>query len=189
MKRILICAVVLISSVAFALPVTAGSIDPYINGPWLKFFFKGAGSSAYGCNYCGGDIEGDNRVFLDPAPWTLDLAAPAVLRITDTLLKGDNFRVFDFNIMKLMTPAVDPVYYGTGCGSNPENCYGVEGVSYGTLDLAAGIHSLTIQAADSPYNQGAAYFRIDRVSSPEPDTMLLLSLSLFGFGIALGRKP
>ena len=40
LKRILIFVVVLLSSVAFALPVTAGSIDAYLNGPWLIFSFS-----------------------------------------------------------------------------------------------------------------------------------------------------
>ena len=78
----------------------------------------------------------------------------------------------------LNTPPVDQAYYWTSCGSNPENCYGVEGVSYGMLDLAAGPHSLTIRVADSPYNQGFAYFRVDRtVSTPEPGTCFCLGLA------------
>lgn len=188
-KRILIFVVVLLSSVVFALPVTAGSIDPYINGPWLKFFFRGPGTEAYGCSYCGGDSAGENQVFLDPPPWTLDLAAPVVLKITDAFLKGDSFEVYDFGILKLTTPSVDLLqYYGSDCGTDPKNCYGAAGFSYGTFDLAAGPHSLTIRVADSPYNQGAAYFRVDRtVSTPEPGSMLLLVLGIIGIGVLRRR--
>ena len=165
MKRILIFAVMLLFSVAVALPAAAGSIDSYINGPWLKFFFDGLGSDAYGCSYCGGQSEGSNRVFLDPAPWSLNLAAPAVLTITDIFLRGDNFNLYDFNSLILTTP---PVASGSNCGPDPESCYGAAGVSYGTIDLAAGPHSLTIRVEDSPNGQGAAYLRVDRVSTPEP---------------------
>jgi hypothetical protein len=188
-KRILILAVVLLSSVALALPVAAGSIDTYINGPWLKYFFQGPGADASGCAYCGGDSAGENQVFLDPAPWTLDLAGPAVLKITDAFLKGDNFSVYDFKILKLTTPSVDLLrYYGSDCGSSPENCYGAEGVSYGTFDLAVGLHSLTIRVADSPYGQGAAYFRIDRIiGTPEPGSMLLVALGIIGIGVLRRR--
>ena len=96
LKRILIFVVVLLSSVVFALPVTAGSIDSYLNGPWLKFSFREPGTDAFGCNSCGGQSAGENLVFLDPAPWTLNLAAPAVLKITDAFLKGDSFNCVRF---------------------------------------------------------------------------------------------
>jgi hypothetical protein len=188
-KRILILAVVLLSSVAFALPVTAGSIDSTIDGPWLQFFFLGgAGTYAVGCSYCGGQSAGQNQVFLGPAPWTLDLAAPAELKITDILFKGDSFRVYDYGVLKLTTPPVDIKYHGSDCGSDPENCYGVEGVSYGMLRLDEGPHSLTIQVADSPYGQGAGHFRIDRIiATPEPGSMLLLALGMIGIGVLRKR--
>ena len=189
LKRILIFVVVLLSSVAFALPVTAGSIDAYLNGPWLMFSFREPGTAAFGCSSCGGQSAGGNLVFLDPAPWTLNLAAPAVLKITDAILKGDSFIVYDFNAQILTTPPVNQAYYWTSCGSNPENCYGAEGVSYGMLELAAGLHSLTIRMADSPYNQGFAYFRVDRtVSTPEPGSMLLLALGIIGIGVVRRRR-
>ena len=185
MKRILIFAVMLLFSVAVALPATAGSIDSYINGPWLKFFFEGPGSDAYGCSYCGGQSEGSNGVFLDPAPWSLNLAAPAVLTITDIFQRGDNFNLYDFNSLILATP---PVASGSNCGPDPESCYGADGVSCGTLGLSAGLHTLTIRLENSPYNQGAAYFRVDQVSTPEPGTLLLVSLGLIGLGISTRRR-
>jgi hypothetical protein len=181
----LIFAVVFLSTVAFALPATAGSIDSTIDGPWLKFFFLGgAGTYAAGCSYCGGQSAGQNQIFLGPAPWTLNLAAPAELKITDILLQGDSFRVYDDGVLKLTTPHVDMKYPVSDCGSNPENCYGVEGFSFGMLRLEEGPHSLTIQVADSPYGQGAGHFRIDRiVASPEPGSMLLLALGMIGIGV------
>jgi hypothetical protein len=43
--------------------------------------------------------------------------------------------------------------------------------------------------ADSPYNQGAAYFRVDRtVNTPEPGSMLLLTLGIIGIGVLRKRK-
>ena len=57
------------------------------------------------------------------------------------------------------------------------------GVSYDSVSLQAGEHSLTIQVAQSPSNLGAAYFRIDRiVAAPEPLSIMLLGFGLLGLG-------
>ena len=107
------------------------------------------------------------------------------MRITDAFTRGDTFKVFDSNMLVLTTPYVAPDYYippSIMC-TDPENCYGSDGFSFGWIDLAAGSHSLTIQVVDSPHGSGAAYFRIDRiVGVPEALSIMLLGLGLLGLG-------
>ena len=179
-KRILIVAAVLLSTVAFVLPASAGPIGTYINGPWLEFGFGGADTDAYSCPGCG-TSSGGNAVFLDDPAWTFTLDGPTKMKIADAFFRGDSFSVYDFGSLVLTTLSVPQVEMS--CGSDPEGCYGAGGVSYGAIDLAPGSHSLTIQMAESPYGGGAAYFRIDRiVAAPEPLSIMLLGLGLLGLG-------
>ena len=181
MKRTLIIAAVLLSTVAFALPASASSIDSYIDGPWLKFMFGANESFATACTNCSTDPGADPANPGNP-PWTFSATSATELRITDAFQRGDSFNVFDFGGQTpiLTTPSVGT---GVSCGDNPELCYGMAGVSYDSLILAAGPHSLTIQMVDSPYGGGAAYFRIDRiVATPEPLSIMLLGLGLLSLG-------
>ena len=186
MKRTLIIATVLLSTVVFFLPASAGPIDSYLDGPWLEFRFDGTDSWAYACTseLCA-ESSGANSIYLDKPAWTFTMASPVRLMITDAFTRGDTFKVFDDGTLLLMTPYVMPDYYippQIVC-ADPENCFGYEGFSFGSLNLAAGSHSLTIQAADSPLGYGAAFFRIDRIiSTPEPLSLVLLAFGLSGLG-------
>jgi hypothetical protein len=62
-------------------------------------------------------------------------------------------------------------------------CCGTAGVSYDSVILPAGDHSLTIKVAQSPSGIGAAFFRIDGiVGVPEPLSVILLCFGLLGLG-------
>ena len=175
MKRTLIIAAVIMSMVAFTLPASAGPIDAYINGPWLEFGFGGAGTFAIsGFGFV--PSTSGNSVFLDQPAWTFTLAEPTEFRITDAFQTGDIFTVLDSgtSILTTSTPVA-----GGYCSDDPELCFGVGGVSYGSITLLSGLHTLTIQIDASPYDGGAAYFR---VGVPEPLSLILLGFGLLGLG-------
>lgn len=179
MKRTLIIAAVLLSTVVFALPASADYIDSFIDGPWLKFIFGQDGSFATACTNCSAE-PGADPVNPGNPPWMFSLVDVGELRITDAFLTGDTFTVFDFNSAILSTSSPNA---GDDCGADPEACYRTTGVSRGSLILAAGDHELTIRVDNSPYNSGAAYFRIDRiVGVSEPMSIMLLGLGLMGLG-------
>ena len=179
MKRTLIIAAVLLSTVVFSLPVSAENIDPFVDGPWLKFMFGSGGSYATACLNCSPE-PGADPANPGNAPWIFSMVGAGELRITDAFDRGDRFTVFDNGVAILTTPEVALSF---SYQSDPNYCFGVDGVSYGSLVLNPGLHSLAIRVDYSPYSGGAAFFRIDNIiSTPEPLSLMLLGLGLVGLG-------
>ena len=142
----------------------AGPITP--GGPWNEFSFTGAGSFAKGCapadpggQGCAPSSAGNSH-FVGAPPWTF--VAPsdgATLTVTDAFLKGDTFQVLDLGNPIGSTSAVPT--NSASCGSDPVPCLADPTVSHGVFDLGPGTHSITIKALASPFQTGAAYFRVD----------------------------
>jgi hypothetical protein len=141
-----------------------GPVKP--GGPWNEFSFTGPGSAAKGCAPadpaglgCQPSSAGNSH-FVGAPPWTFTAPSDgATLIVTDAFQKGDVFEVFD-NGNPIGSTASVPMN-ATSCGSDPEPCSTDPAVSHRAFDLGPGAHSITIKATASPYQQGAAYFRID----------------------------
>ncbi len=129
-----------------------------VGGLWLEFLFAESGSFGSACTGCV-PSSGENSVPGGRPPWKFTAPpAGARLTITDAFLLGDRFEVFDFGVSIGVTPMV-PV--AGDCGYDPEICSTSPAASHESFNLAAGAHEITIRAIDSPYDEGAAFFRVD----------------------------
>src|SRR5438309_4338912 len=166
-------------------PAQADPIPPVTAPLWEDFGFGGPGSSATACTTCGAS-SGGNSVYAPNPPWTFTTVVPEILKVTDAFDSGDAFDVSDFGAAILSTP---PVATGHDCGDNPDPCFADPLMSHGFVGLAAGDHSLTIIARDSPHDGGAAYFQTSLVSPvPEPGSLMLLGSGLLPALVVLGRR-
>lgn len=143
---------------------TAIAVTP--GGPWYEFSFAAAGVFAKGCAPADPAGAGcvpssaGNSQFVGAPPWKF--VAPsdgATLTVTDAFLKGDTFEVYDNGNLVGSTSAV--AVDAASCGSDPVPCLADATVSHAVFNLGAGAHSITIKALASPYQSGAAYFRVD----------------------------
>ncbi len=167
-------------------PAQADPIPPVTAPLWEEFGFGGPGSSATACDVtsCG---PGANSVFAPNPPWTFTALVPETLNVTDALLAGDAFDVFDFGAPILSTPSVDSTT-GHTCGPNPDPCFADPNMSHGSVGLAVGGHSLTITARDSPFGSGIGYFQTTAAVVPEPGSSMLLGSGLLPALVALRRR-
>jgi hypothetical protein len=147
-------------------PAGASLMGPVpTGGPWIEFAFFGAGSAATGCSpadpggaFCARS-SAMKSAFGSAPPWTFTApAGGATITVTDAFLRGDQFDVFDNNVL-IGTTSV-PATTGA-CGDDPVPCLADPQVSHGAFHVGAGAHSITIKAKASPFGGGAAYFRID----------------------------
>jgi len=174
--RFLLVAIFVLAVVPSA---TADTIS--IGGPWLEFAYADSGAPAFGCDgACVPSSGGDSIEAGDPA-WTFTSTVSVTVTITDAFFSGNSFELFDGSTLIGSTPSVDIGYSNCGSdvdGSDPAACSMDPNFSSGVFSLGAGDHSLTIDALDSPFGGGAAYFRVDSVAAPppvpEPTTVLLV---------------
>lgn len=103
-------------------------------------------------------------------PWTFTAASSVELTITDALLAGDSFDVYDSGTVVGSTPSV----LRTGsvdCGLDPSVCVLNPDISHGEFLFASGPHSLMINV-NAVQILGEGFVRVDPV--PDPGTLSLL---------------
>jgi PEP-CTERM motif len=123
------------------------------------------------------------------SPFTFNDSASTVLTITDIEFPGDTFSVFENGNLIGTTNSVTPIV-GTFCFS-PDECLASSLYSHGEFDFAAGPNSITIKAANSPFDGGNVAFRLDPAPpavTPEPGSLFLLSTGLLGAGLVVKSR-
>jgi PEP-CTERM motif len=165
------------ASTASADPITVDS-----SPTWYDFQFLGPGSFA---------TAGIGQPKSQPAPnppWTFTSASFVNFTVTDAFFTGDSFNVFDFGVLIGMTPSVPA---GPGSTDDPDVAVADPSYSHATFSLAPGSHSITIQARESPFGAGGAYFKAETAApaTPEPASLTMLGLGVLGFaGYAWRRR-
>jgi hypothetical protein len=163
----------------------AGPITVPGTPPWYEFVFGATGSFA--TNGSGSQpSSGGNSQQLDNPPWTFTSATPVAVLLTDAFNTGDQFTLFDNAVGLGTTPSVPLTNSGV---SDPAVTSVSPAWSHMIFNLPPGSHSLTIQAANSPYGGGAAFFSVTPLAPtvvPEPSTLALLALG--GGALAVWRR-
>lgn len=161
-QRKLLLGAVLASSL---LAANAQAASLMVDGGWSTFFFDGVGSSI--SDSLTGDLNYD-----------FVLSDSAVLKVTDVLVIGDVFEIFDGGLSIFSTGAFDINGLTTG---DPDVAFGGSVYSYGSILLGAGSHSITGIASSSPTGRGSAFIKLASAGVPEPATWALM---IAGFGLA-----
>jgi len=116
---------------------------------------------------------GIGSVNLGARPWTFTTRSPVDFTITDALLAGDSFKVFDFSSLVGSTPPVPANFHS--CGLNPRVCVVDPEMSHASFLLPPGSYSITV-SVHAVQILGEGFFRFEPV--PEPPTSLLLASGL-----------
>ena len=141
---------------------TAISVD----GAWHQFNFDQAGSVT------------ETFQFIAPS-------SGATMDVTDRLIYGDEFTIYDFGINIGTTSAVNPALFNVQSGIiDPDLAWADPDLSYGSFSLSAGNHDISFFAHVITI-PGGGYIRVNAV--PEPNSFLLLCAGLAGIA-AFGRK-
>ncbi|MDH3277051.1 MAG: hypothetical protein OEL77_03155 [Nitrosopumilus sp.] len=142
--------------------IAATPVSP--NGDWYEFSFTTAGVEATGCapadpaGLSCTPSSGTPTIFAPAPAWTFDCPVSGCwLTVTDAFQYGDEFQILDNDVIISVTSST-----GVGsCGDDPEVCLADPNSSHAMIDLDQGSHSITIIPTVSPFNGGAAYFKIE----------------------------
>jgi len=173
-------------------PASANTIIA-VDGTWHEFQFGLSGTFATACGgACFPTVDPVAEQTSSP-PWTF--SGPAIVTLTDLFVRGDQFALFDNDVLVGDTSV--PVNDGTitcpppGVGNDIRGCLADPTYSHGVFDLGAGAHSLTIEVIQNALNNtgGAAVFQAAS-PVPEPNTYIpLLGLGLLGMaGVKIRRR-
>ncbi|MEA5504146.1 PEP-CTERM sorting domain-containing protein [Halotia wernerae UHCC 0503] len=120
-------------------------------------------------------------------PFTYTSSHPTIIDITDDLLKGDQFEIFNFGRSIGFTSLVPDVEDGMEIG--PNAAFADPTYSSGSFLVDPGSYSITIQAIGQSFDTGRGYIRIRKATVPEPTSTLgFLVLGTLGAATALKSK-
>jgi len=159
------CSMVLVAQNG---PTVPPADDPplIVNSGWQQFSWGGPGTP-----------------FDNQGAFTLTAGVGTVLKVTDAFCKGDQFRVFD-NGVQIFDTSLVPVDLACSVSiGDPDVAFADPTYSKGSIALASGVHSITIQTIINPFLSGAAFIRAD---GPPTDAYQINYLPAAGAGIAGG---
>ena len=162
---------------------TAAKAQNITAGQWYTFCFGATNSFATSGSSC---LLGTNptSVAAPAPPWTYIGAGS--ITVLDGFFSGDRFQVFDGASLGLTSAPIN----GADCSNDITACLSNSNVSKGTFAFGAGSHSFTIQTSISPFDGGAAFFKVTAATTtvPEPESIALVAAGLFGVAVAARRK-